>query len=308
MWKTLSDIDNDKYGLKTIFHIFAGFIIYLLSTLVAGIVVDMFYIIGKIDLPVFSLAMRCLLEIVFFIMALYLYVKKGLHLDLAYFRITRKGLNYIWMITAVLLPSVVILFYFVFVKGTVSYGNGEPVSRNIAYALKVGLSAGICEEVLFRGYIMKLVENRWNRKAAILIPSVIFASLHLANGMGSADVLLLFAAGTTVGIMFSMVTYTSGSVLNSVAVHAVWNTLIIGIFKFASQQIEYGSIINYTIESDNIFITGGRFGIESAIPAVIGYITVIVLAFIRKSYIDRHAKPGYIKTLAGEYLKGMKRI
>ena len=290
MWKTLSNIEDDKFGLKAIFHIFAGFMIYILSMLVAGIIVDMLYIIGKIDLPAFSLAMRGLLEIVFFVLALNLYIKKALRLDFAYFRITRKGFHFLWVIIAVLLPSAVILFYTLFVKSTVSYGNGEPVIRNIVYALKVGLSAGITEELLFRGYIMKLVENRWKRKAAIIVPSVLFAALHLANGMGSADVLLLFAAGTTVGIMFSMVTYASGSVFNSAAIHTVWNTLIIGFFKFASQPIEYGSQINYTIESDNIFITGGRFGVEAAIPAIIGYVVVIVLAVIQKAHIDRNVE------------------
>lgn len=287
MWKTLSNIDDDKHGLKTIFHVFAGFVIYIVSMLVAGIIADMFYIIGKIDLPVFSLTMRCLLEIVFFVMALNLYVKKALRLDLAYFRITKEGFRFLWVIIAVLLPSLVILFYIIFVKGTVSYGNGDPIVRNIVYALRTGLSAGITEEVLFRGYIMKLVEIRWNRKAAVLVPSVIFAVLHMAKGMGSADVLLLFAAGTTVGIMFSMVTYANGSVINSAAIHAAWNTLIIGVFSFASQQIEYGSIINFTIESDNIFITGGRFGVEAAVPSIIGYIAVIVLAVICKSHTER---------------------
>ncbi len=292
MWKKLSNINDDKSGLKTIFHILACFAIYILSMLVAGIIVDMLYVIGKINLPVLSLALRCVFEIVFFVLALNLYVKKVLRLDLAYFRITKQGFRLIWVIVAILLPSVVILFYITFVKGTLSYGNGDPVILNIVYALKVGLSAGITEELLFRGYIMKLIENRWNRKAAIFIPSVIFAALHLANGMESADVLLMLAAGTTVGIMFSMVTYSGGNVFNSAVIHVAWNTLIIGVFKFGSQQMEYKSLVNYMIESDNIFITGGRFGVEVAIPAIIGYLTVIVVTIVYKAHREKVQLPG----------------
>jgi len=151
----------------------------------------------------------------------------------------------------------------------------------IAYTLKFGLTAGINEEFLFRGYIMKLLENRWNKPIAIVIPSVLFASLHFLNGMNSIDVLLLFVAGTTVGIMFSLVTYHKDTVWNSVIIHTIWNMFILGIFEIYTENTS-NSIISYVINSNNVLITGGKFGIEAALPAIIGYSIVIVMTFVFK--------------------------
>lgn len=281
MWETLSDLEHDKFGFKTIFHIIVGLLIFIISQLTASLIVDFFYMFTKLEWSTFYVALRCLFEISFFYLFIRLYIYKALKLNLSYFRITKPRFSFVWVLIAFLLPSTVILYYLTFTKGTISYGNGASILLNIAHALKLGLSAGINEELLFRGFIMKLVENRWNKKVAIFVPSIIFASLHLTKGMGSTDVVLLFIAGITVGIMFSLVTYHNESIYNAVILHTVWNTLIIGIFSISSKN-DYRALVNYVIESDNILITGGRFGVEGAIPAIVGYIIVIIITFVLK--------------------------
>ena len=149
----------------------------------------------------------------------------------------------------------------------------------IVYALRLGLTAGITEEFLFRGLIMKLVEERWNKTVAVIVPSIIFASFHLFQGMGSIDIIFLFIAGITVSVMFALVTYLTDNIWNAVTLHALWNILVIGIFQI-SPDVGFESLINYVIDSNNVLITGGRFGIESGLPAILGYGTVIIITFI----------------------------
>lgn len=55
--------------------------------------------------------------------------------------------------------------------------------------------------------------------------------------------------------------------------------VIIGVF-YISPQNDIQNMINYTLDNNNTLITGGRFGIESGIPAIIGYAVIIVTALV----------------------------
>ncbi|MFR8460535.1 MAG: lysostaphin resistance A-like protein [Ruthenibacterium lactatiformans] len=77
---------------------------------------------------------------------------------------------------------------------------------------------------MFRGVLMTAVERRWNKTAAVLGPSLAFALLHvLGRELSFAGILQLLAAGTAVGVLFSLVAYESGTVWCGAAMHAVWN-------------------------------------------------------------------------------------
>ena len=288
MWKKLFNLKDDKYGFKTVFQIIVGLLIFVTTMLTASLIVDMLYIHTGLEGPI-NVLLRCVLEIALFYLVLRFYICRVLKLDLSYFRITKPRFSLLWVITALLLPLAVVLFYFIFIKGTVSYGNRYSTFLNITFALKTALSAGITEELLFRGYIMKLLEDRWNKIIAIFIPSILFASLHIIKGMGSADVILLFIAGTTVGIMFSMVTYQSKTIWNSVIIHFSWNFFILGIFSISSQS-NFRLIINYFIKNNNILITGGRFGVEASLPAIVSYVLVIILAVTMNKTSQKQSK------------------
>ena len=128
---------------------------------------------------------------------------------------------------------------------------------------------------------MKLVEIRWNKKIAAFVPSALFGLLHISGGMSIIDILQLLFAGIAVGVMFSSITYISGTVNNSIIMHGVWNFFILGIVSI-SVNIDSSTLLSYIINSENIWITGGKFGIESGLPAIIGYSIVILLAVLVK--------------------------
>ena len=151
-----------------------------------------------------------------------------------------------------------------------------------------GLTAGVCEEFVFRGLIMRTLERCWNSVVAVLVPSVVFGFMHAFNkDLGLVDFLLLMVAGTSVGIMFSLIALQSGTIWSGAAVHAIWDA-IIGQLIFITETADSGTVTNYLYKyellSKNIWLTGGRFGVESALPAVVGYILVslMALALIRK--------------------------
>lgn len=138
------------------------------------------------------------------------------------------------------------------------------------------------EEMLFRGFIMTLLERKWNQYAAILAPSLLFGLAHIPSMeyFTIAGVLLLVISGTLVGVMFSLAAYKGNSISNGALMHAVWNfVMVTDILHITTAEGAYGNpICSIIIPSDNIWLTGGGFGVESSLIAVIGY--ALVCAFL----------------------------
>jgi membrane protease YdiL (CAAX protease family) len=64
------------------------------------------------------------------------------------------------------------------------------------------LSAGVCEEVGFRGYMQRPIEKRHGALAAILVSSVIFTLLHLTKGWALIGMVpIVFGAGLLLGTL-----------------------------------------------------------------------------------------------------------
>lgn len=211
--------------------------------------------------------------------------RKYLKEDIAEFNIPRFKISWEWLIVAIVLPVLVSGCYF-FLEGSF---ETNPIDLNTKMSLVtagiffIGFGAGIVEEIVFRGIIMNVVERRFNRKAAIIAPSVLFGVVHIIGMEFNllSSVLVIFA-GTMVGIMFSLIASTTKSVWNSAIVHALWNIIIIGGFLSIGTSFDEYALCSYILKTDSFALTGGEFGIESSVIAVIGYCLVSVYAVVRK--------------------------
>lgn len=187
-----------------------------------------------------------------------------------------------WIIVGILLPVTVKAVYLLFFTGKyVSSGmNGNQIFSTLSTGIVfTGIAAGFVEEMVFRGVILNLLKEKWNIKVAVLIPSVLFGLVHII-GMDFSVIssLLVLIAGTMVGIMFSMIAIESGSVWNSGIVHSLWNIIIIGGGLSISEKADEYSVMTYVLDSKVFAFTGGEFGIESSIIALLGYIIVTLVA------------------------------
>ena len=163
----------------------------------------------------------------------------------------------------------------------------EGICNIIAGIIYVGLAFVLIE--LFSKRLLKIkIENlgmpKFSIKAkwiivGVLIPSVLFGFVHII-GMDFSIIssLLVLIAGTMVGIMFSMIAIESGSVWNSGIVHSLWNILIIGGGLSISEKADEYSVMTYVLDSKDFVFTGGEFGIESSIIALLGYVIVTLAA------------------------------
>jgi membrane protease YdiL (CAAX protease family) len=88
------------------------------------------------------------------------------------------------------------------------------------------LSAGLCEEVGFRGYMQRPIEQRVGVKTAIFISSLLFMLLHLSKSWAGLGMMpIIFGAGVLLGLMAG----SSHSLIPSVIGHTIMD---IGLFAF----------------------------------------------------------------------------
>jgi len=79
----------------------------------------------------------------------------------------------------------------------------------------IGMVPAVCEEVLFRGYVMRAFEKSWGIWTAIIVSGLMFGLYH----MQLANLLPL----ATLGILLALVTWLSNSILPAIFAHFVNN-------------------------------------------------------------------------------------
>ena len=83
----------------------------------------------------------------------------------------------------------------------------------------VAVVPGVCEEVLFRGYVMRAFEKSWGILTAIVVSGFVFGLFHLQI----TNLLPLATLGMVLGIM----TWLSGSIWPAVAAHFLNNAMAV---------------------------------------------------------------------------------
>lgn len=87
----------------------------------------------------------------------------------------------------------------------------------------IALVPSLCEEVLFRGYILRAFEKSWGIITGVIISGIIFGMFHLQLG----NMLPL----ATLGILLGLMTWLSGSIWPAVLAHFINNgsAVVVGV-------------------------------------------------------------------------------
>ena len=145
-----------------------------------------------------------------------------------------------------------------------------------------GFAAGLAEEIVFRGLIMGCLEKRLGVPTAVLLPSLLFGAVHIiGNDLDPVSALQVLAAGSIVGILFSLIALESGSVWNSALVHGVWNLAVVGGIWQIGTAADPETIFSFVLDNTSFWISGGEFGIEASVLSVGIYLAFSVLAALR---------------------------
>ena len=146
------------------------------------------------------------------------------------------------------------------------------------------------EEILFRGFIMRLLESKWNKYHFILVPSVLFSFASPSMETFTIRRCLSFNHQYFGGLLCFRYTPMQEIPLVTIFLCIQYGTLAIvtDILHITTSEGAYGEpIFQLIIPSDSILLTGAGFGIEASLIAIIGYtLACLTLAFIyRRNHV-----------------------
>lgn len=179
------------------------------------------------------------------------------------------------LIGGVLQFLTILVIYF---NGGFNVVSINPAS-SVIIPLTVAFTVAIFEEILLRGIIFRIVEEKLGSYIALAVSAIMFGALHLANPNSSlfaATCIAIFA-----GLLFGAAYIYTRSLWFSIAIHFAWNFMQSGIFGAITSGNEKTSSLFTTQITGPELITGGGFGPEATIQAILfGLISVIILMYL----------------------------
>ena len=143
-------------------------------------------------------------------------------------------------------------------------------------AIMMFLAVAVGEEMIFRGVIFRMIDERWNTTVALIISALFFGFIHLPND--GATWWSSLAIAIEAGLMLAAAYKWSGTLWLPIGIHWAWNYVQGNIYGFAVSGTNAGDSILVTTTNGPDIITGGAFGPEASIIAVIyGILITIIL-------------------------------
>jgi membrane protease YdiL (CAAX protease family) len=132
--------------------------------------------------------------------------------------------------------------------------------------IDVGIWAGIVEEILLRGVVLRMLEELFGSWAAIALSGLIFGFLHAGNP--NADWWSSTAIAIEAGLLFGVLFCLTRSLWVVIGLHAAWNIAQGPIYGVTVSGITQHGIIDAQIDGP-WWLTGGDFGLEAALTSVV---------------------------------------
>jgi uncharacterized protein len=172
------------------------------------------------------------------------------------------------------------------------WGDFRIISVNpfssIITPLAVAFSVAIFEETLLRGIVFRIVEEKLGSYISLLISAIIFGAAHLLNPDSS---LISSVCIGIVGFVLGASYIYSRSLWLPIAIHFSWNFVQSGIFgAITSGNEQTNSLFNTHISGAEL-ITGGAFGPEGTIQAILFWLLVSIILMVLITKQDKLIKP-----------------
>ena len=147
--------------------------------------------------------------------------------------------------------------------------------EGVVPALSMAMLAGVAEEIIFRGAIYRLLEDGFGTLIAIVLSGALFGLLHALYP--GATLASTAAIAVEAGILLAAAYLVTRSLWLAIGLHIGWNFTEGGIFGAAVSGGKSHGLVT-TVFAGPDWLTGGKFGPEASLTAVI--LCVIVAAVL----------------------------
>lgn len=185
---------------------------------------------------------------------------------------------------------VAIGFFIMLILGLATVKTGTFITLSFLGWLAFFLIQPFFEELLFRGYILRLIERYFSTWTAIILSSLLFGLVHAPNdNFSTLGLLSIGLSGLLMGWLF----VRTGTLWAPTGLHFSWNFFQGVVFGYPTSGITTYRLLENQYSGPE-WLSGGEFGFEGSILAVV----LLVLAFLwdrRKGMSAR--KEGVIDTV-----------
>lgn len=166
--------------------------------------------------------------------------------------------------------SITMIFLLLLATGNIKLLNAFSQPDFNAFTLSfliMFILVGFFEEMFFRGYVIKTMASRQNKKWVIyLVSAVVFSIVHGVNPNVSIIGLINIVF---VGLLFAYMFERTNRLWLPIGYHITWNYFQGSVFGFAVSGISPHGLYQIDITNGNALLTGGAFGLEGGLFATI---------------------------------------
>lgn len=194
----------------------------------------------------------------------------------------------------VLLQAVVFATIWLF-GGIKVYSVNSP--QVMFQSLCMAISSAVLWEVLCRGVLFRLLEEKLGTHIAVVISSLVFGLMHLHNPGSSLWISLNLALQA--GLLLSLAYVYSRSLWFPIAIHMAWNFVQSGIFGVnLSGKLSSPALLNVQLLG-NDWLTGGSFGPEASLQATLVCVVTSLVLYRLSVRKDRLVKAWWVRRRNG---------
>ncbi|HWO65679.1 MAG TPA: type II CAAX endopeptidase family protein [Umezawaea sp.] len=175
----------------------------------------------------------------------------------------------------------------------------EGDSRKFLATLGIMACVAVTEEVVFRGVVFRIAEERFGTWPALVVSAVLFGAVHLAGTSETGTGAMLWGATAIVlqgGIMLTAAYIATRALWMPIGIHFAWNVVEAGFGTAVSgKSTGFGGLASTTLSGSPV-LTGGSFGPEAGVAGILSCLVTaaFLLVFaIRSGRIRRRGgRPG----------------
>jgi len=158
----------------------------------------------------------------------------------------------------------------------------------LIYPCVAALVAAVQEEILVRGLLFRLLEERLGSWIALGVSALIFGLLHAFNH--GATAVSTAAIALEAGILLAAAYMYTRSLWFLIGLHFGWNFTEGGIFSTSVSGGRAGGMIGVQFAGSDV-LTGGAFGPEASLPAVLVCLAAGIVFIILTVRAGRIVRP-----------------
>ena len=169
--------------------------------------------------------------------------------------------------------------------------TGRGAGQGMALGLALAIMSGVLEELLFRGILFRLSARIVGTWGALAFTSLLFGLAHLGNrgATFSSGLSIVLEAGILLGAAYAL----TGRLWLPIGLHIAWNFTEGSVFGMSVSGNTNGLGFLAGSLSGPSLLTGGAFGPEASIVAVVVCFVAAMLLLVRTVKLHRIDPPAW---------------